>query len=350
MACGFGEVGFMVSLRTVDWAAGVVHSVGIEGKSIAGNMLGDRTRRRVDVYVPAGHDGSGLPLLVDFAGFTSTSLAHTGWRNYGENLPERLDRLIGSGVMKPVVMAFPDCFTRLGGNQYIDSDAMGNWEQFLIEDMLPVIERQFSCGGKGRRGVFGKSSGGYGAIVHGMRHGGDVWSAIGCHSGDMNFSLMYSNEFCETLRTLDKHGQSIETFIRYFEKGPKPTGSDWHALMILAQCATYDPAPDRFLGIRLPVTEDTCELIPERWENWLKWDPLVMAQGAGHLERLRQLKCLFIDCGTFDQYNLIYGARIMHRKLSQAGIEHVYEEFPDNHSSLDYRLDRSLPLLAAALS
>jgi len=27
------------------------------------------------------------------------------------------------------------------------------------------------------------------------------------------------------------------------------------------------------------------------------------------------------------------------------GIEHVYEEFDDNHSGLDYRMDRSLPLL-----
>ena len=27
-----------------------------------------------------------------------------------------------------------------------------------------------------------------------------------------------------------------------------------------------------------------------------------------------------------------------------------YEEFPDNHSSVDYRMDKSLPCLAKALS
>src|SRR5262249_3962811 len=42
------------------------------------------------------------------------------WIGVRENLPERLDRLIGEERMPPVVVAFPDCFTRLGGNQYIN--------------------------------------------------------------------------------------------------------------------------------------------------------------------------------------------------------------------------------------
>ena len=65
--------------------------------------------------------------------------------------PERLDRLIGEERMPPVVVAFPDCFTRLGGNQYINSAAMGAWEDFLLYEMLPDIERRFGCGGSGRR-------------------------------------------------------------------------------------------------------------------------------------------------------------------------------------------------------
>jgi enterochelin esterase-like enzyme len=68
-------------------------------------------------------------------------------------------------------------------------------------------------------------------------------------------------------------------------------------------------------------------------------------QGAG----LKKLKALFIDCGSFDQYNLLYGARRLHRQLEQRGIPHVYEEFRDDHSSVDYRLDKSLPLLTRAL-
>jgi hypothetical protein len=40
----------------------------------------------------------------------------------------------------------------------------------------------------------------------------------------------------------------------------------------------------------------------------------------------------------------------MHRALTRLNVPHIYEEFPDNHSGIDYRMDRSLPLLANALT
>ncbi len=44
-------------------------------------------------------------------------------------------------------IAFPDCFTRLGGNQYVNSASTGAWEDFLPLEMLPAIEQRFGCGG-----------------------------------------------------------------------------------------------------------------------------------------------------------------------------------------------------------
>ena len=54
---------------------------------------------------------------------------------------------------------------------------------------------------------------------------------------------------------------------------------------------------------------------------------------------------MYIDCGNRDQWHLHYGARVLHSKLKSMGIRHHYEEFNDNHSSIDYRLDVSLPWL-----
>src|SRR5437899_12910760 len=118
---------------------GSVIRVTIESPVLQDNILGEPSERVVDVYVPAGHDGQGLPLLVDLVGFTSSGLSHTNWAGFRENLPERLDRLIGEQRMPPVVVAFPDCFTRLGGNQYINSASVGAWEDFLLHEMLPGI-------------------------------------------------------------------------------------------------------------------------------------------------------------------------------------------------------------------
>jgi enterochelin esterase-like enzyme len=335
-------------MRRTHHPAGTVHTITIDSKALANNRLGDPTSRRVDVYVPHGHDGSGLPLLVDLVGYTSGGPAHTAWKNFGENVPERLDRLIGDGTMPPVVVAFPDCFTRLGGNQYVNSPIMGNWDDFLITEMLPAVESQFSCGGTGSRGVFGKSSGGHGSLLHAFWHP-DVWAAAASHSGDSGFQNLYIGEFPNAVRAIAKAG-SIEDWLKKFEAKPKVDGKDIMTLLMLAQAASFDPDPDpeTFLGLRLPVTLDTCELITDRWQNWLKFDPTLLAEKS--TEAISKLKVFYLDCGTEDQYNILYGSRRIHRALVENGVPHHYEEFPDDHSSVDYRMDVSLPILAKALS
>jgi hypothetical protein len=115
-------------MRRFFGAAGSVSRLIIKSEVLGTNILGDPTSRAVDVYIPAGHDGRGLPLLVDLVGITSSGLSQTNWMAFGENMPERLDRLIGEERMAPVVVAFPDCFTRIGGNQYVNSAATGPWE------------------------------------------------------------------------------------------------------------------------------------------------------------------------------------------------------------------------------
>ena len=112
--------------------------------------------------------------------------------------------------------------------------------------------------------------------------------------------------------------------------------------------ASYDPDPTQFLGIRLPADPETAEIIAERWASWAAHDPVNMAEGAA--ANLKRLKGLYIDCGDRDQFHLQFGARRLHRALTRLGVAHRYEEFADDHSSVDYRMDESLPFLARALS
>lgn len=329
------------------YPAGRVEKRSLDSALLKNNFLGEPSVREVDVYLPAKVEPEGLPLLVDLVGFTAGGPTHTNWKNFSENVPERLDRLIGSGAMPPCVVAFPDCFTKLGGNQYINSAAVGPWADVIRKEFVPLIEREFDCGGAGKRGVFGKSSGGYGAIAHALLYP-DFWSAAACHSGDMGFELCYLRDFPSLLRALAKQGGHIGKWIDAFYAAPKTKDNDVHYLMSLAMCATYDPDTTLPYGIRLPVDTKTCELIPERWKNFQAWDPLTLVETKG--EGLKSLKALYIDCGDIDQYDLVYGARRFHRALERLGVSHVYEEFPDDHSSVDYRMDKSLPVLAKALS
>jgi len=256
----------------------------IDSKALRNNLLGDPTTRRVAVYLPEGYDDStgDYPLFVDLVGFTGSGLAHFNWRPFGDNIPQRIDRLIDEGKMGPVVTVFPDCFTSLGGNQYIDSAAMGNWEDFLIDEMIPAVEARFRVRkGREHRAIFGKSSGGYGAIVHGLRRA-EAWGAVACHSGDMGFLMGYSGDFPKVLDTLAGYDRDIGRLLAHYEAKPKLSHDDMHNLMTLAMAATYDPDPSQPKGVRLPVDHYTGEMIPERWANWMAHDPVAFTWCTAH--------------------------------------------------------------------
>jgi len=117
--------------------------------------------------------------------------------------------------------------------------------------------------------------------------------------------------------------------------------------MNLCMAATYDPDPAAPLGFRLPFHLDTGELIDARWQRWLEHDPVRLV--GRYARNLRRLQGIYIDCGWRDQYHIHYGTRQLSRRLAAAGIEHRYEEFDDDHSDIDYRMNESLPFLYRAL-
>ncbi len=330
---------------------GEVLSIEIDSQALAGNLLGDPSRRQVGVYLPADwrQPAQSYPLLVYLASYSNSSLKKLGWERFGENLPQRLDRLLAEGRMGPVVMAFPDCFTSLGGNQYVDSPVMGNWETFLVNELVPELERRFPVRpGPGGRGVIGFSSGGYGALVQGLRHGGQ-WGAVASHSGDVGFELAFAGEFPRIATTLARHEGEVTRFLEAFRQAREVRGEDLLTLLFVAMAASYDPHPERYPDVPLPFEPHTCRLDADRWARWLAHDPLELAKSDECLDRLRKLKLLYLDCGSFDQYHLQYGARRFVQRLTEAGVTHHYEEFPDDHSGVEYRLDVSLPLLYEAL-
>lgn len=326
---------------------GELHRLTHTSKVLVGNPLGDPVERELLVWTPPNWKaGEKLPLLVDLKGYWSSALAHANWLPSAENVPERLDRLASEG-MKRAVVAFPDCFTSLYGNQYLNSAGSGRYADYLCEEIVPFVEQRFTCGGKGRRGVFGKSSGGYGAAWHGM-HRADFWDAISINSGDMGFDALYIPALLEDLYLLRKHDNSIEKFWRAMQAKRKMSFKETMALMDFAQGAFFDPAPGEFMNMRLPLDPYTGEFIEARWKNWMAHDPIVIFDQKG--DELRKLKLIYMDCGDHDNFRIHLGMRRFAKKLKAAGISHTYDEFDDDHMDVDYRMDVFLPILARHLS
>ncbi len=356
--------------------AGQIVQLAHESKVLRGNPLGDPADRTLTVWLPPGYrsGGKGLPVMFDLVGYTGSGLSHTAWSNFSENVPERLDRLTHEGRLGPCIFVFPDCFTALGGNQYINSSAIGRYADYLTRELIPTVDKEFNTLAEpAHRACFGKSSGGYGAIVHGMRYS-DSWGAIANHSGDAYFDFVYRSDWPRTLTHLGEFrprpreggrytdGASktreqalrrgmddgrVKAFLDHIWHKEKPSGDEIMTLMLIAMAATYDPDPKAPNGFRLPFHLETGALLDARWRRWLANDPIYLV--AEHSKALKTLRAIWIDCGWRDQYHIHFGTRALAAALARRNIRHRYEEFPDTHSGIDYRMDLSLPFLYRAI-
>ncbi|MEP7062432.1 MAG: alpha/beta hydrolase-fold protein [Betaproteobacteria bacterium] len=347
-------------------------------KVLADNPLGDPHVRKLAIWLPPQYDsasgtarGRRFPVFYDLVGFTGSGLAHVNWRPFDENVPERAARLIHDKRMAPAIVVFPDCFTSLGGNQYINSSAIGRYADYLTREIIPFVDREFrTLASRDHRGCFGKSSGGYGSIIHAMRYP-EYWGAVADHSGDANFNLCYLTDWPRTLNELDRYrGRArragkvdatrdaklaadgrddgrVKRFLAAMWDKERLSEGEMHAIMEIAMAASYDPDPRAPNGFRVPFNLETGELLPARWRRWLEHDPVLLV--GKYAKNLRTLRGIYIDCGWRDQYHLHYGARLLSKRLAEHRIAHVYEEFDDTHSSIDYRMDVSLPFLSRAL-
>jgi S-formylglutathione hydrolase FrmB len=315
---------------------------------LRGNALGDPTERDLYCYLPPGYEASQqrYPVIYWLSGFTGNGKMMFNADGWAEPIDRRLDRLIGTGAMAPAICVLPDCFTRLGGSQYTDSSATGNYETYIVDELVPFVDQKLRTQtGREHRGVTGKSSGGYGAMRLAMRHP-DVFCALGSHSGDAYFAYCYLPDFPKFVMGVQKAG-GVEAFLREFESLPKKTLEAMEVLNILAMAACYSPNPAAPLGIDLPMSLPSGEIRGDVWKRWESNDPVHMAHE--HVDALRSLKLIYLDAGTRDEWNLHIGARIFTRRLDELGVKYIYEEFEDSHMGISYRYDRSFCELARVL-
>jgi enterochelin esterase family protein len=281
------------------------------------------------------------------AGFTGTGATLFQGGQWQPSLAERLDRLVAAGEMDEVIVVAPDCFTRLGGSQYIDSPATGRYETHLCRELIPEIDGRFrTAGTRAGRGIGGKSSGGFGALVLAMRHP-DLFAAVASHAGDAYFELSVLKDIPQVFRTLRRHG-GVDGFLRHFDAAPVKRSEDITAMTMLACAAAYAPDGERPGSLALPFDLETGEIVAEVWRRFKVWDPVEMV--AAHAEALRSLLYVYVDAGTRDEHALDLGARVLVSRMRALGIAVVHEEFDDGHMGTAYRYEVSLPRMARVLA
>ena len=328
---------------------GTIEELTVRSRALSANPLGDPADRKVLLYLPPG-GGRGLPTLTFLHGFTGSA---RGWLNvsaFAPTVPERLDALVASGTIPPVVGVFPDGFTALGGTQWTNAPAVGRYQDYVAEDVTAAVEGAAgTLARREARAVLGKSSGGYGALAMG-RDRADVFAHVACHAGDAYFEYCYLPDLPRAAAAL-ADGTDVGAWLEAARRRARETklsGSDHAPLNVLAMAAHYSPDPAAPLGIGLPFELPSGRIRPEVWARWLEHDPVRFV--PARLDAFRRLRSVFIDCGTRDEYHLRWGARMVAEALRGAGVDLVHEEFEDGHGGINYRYDVSLRWIVPRLA
>jgi Putative esterase len=335
------------------WAGRLDEHV-IDSQALTGNPLRDPHRRPLYVYTPPGYDADPerrYPAVFIIQGMTGQL---DMWRSRKAFMPtvlEAVDAWFARPGTEPAVVAFVDAWTSYGGSQFVDSPGTGRYHTYLCDEVVPFVDEHYrTLADAAHRGIAGKSSGGYGAMITPMLRP-DLFGGLVTHAGDALFEVCYQPEFPQAARALrDQYDGSFEAFWADFRSRPGRSRPGDEALVNeWAMAACYSTDADG--TVRLPFDVSTGRLIPEVWDRWLAWDPVRMA--PAHADPLRGLRAIWIDAGRSDEYFLDLGAEAFRAELAALGVEDDrvrFELFEGRHGGMEWRYPEAIGWLAERLA
>jgi esterase/lipase superfamily enzyme len=295
-------------------------------KSLIGNPLGDETNRaiiRIENNVTPN-----TPVFIGLPGFfgSGNSFLNKSYTSFDfTDLLERLDKEYS------YIIVLPDTMTKFGGNQFVNSTAMGNYKSFIAKDLIDYIHSLY-----GDRDIylFGKSSGGFGSISITMDFP-DIFSGFIDISGDSYFPYCYLSDFSKAYMVMK--GKTLESFIESYQKELIHSQDELEAYNVVAMAASYSPYGK---NIDIPFSLDTGEIRWDIWKKWLDFDPVNRL--AGEVEKLRGKK-IILQTGNRDEYKINIGMNMIHKILEKNKIDHYYKEYDNGHFNTNYFYIDSFP-------
>jgi S-formylglutathione hydrolase FrmB len=315
-------------------------------EALRGNPLGDPHTRPLWVWLPPGYEDDAerrWPSVYVIQGLTGQIEMWHNRAPFKRTYPELVEEL-----EPECVVIWVDAWTALGGSQFVDSPATGNYHTYLCDELVPwVDERYRTAPTPASRGIQGKSSGGYGAMITPLLRP-DLFGGLATHAGDALFEHCYMPDFRAAARALrDDYVGSFERFWEDFHSRPPFSKGTDHALLnTYCMAACYSARDDGTIAFPFDLT--TGELDDAVWAEWLEWDPVRMARKRP--DAVAGLRAVYIDAGTSDEFYLDLGADAFHREVQAAGVGEVaFELFDGKHGNIDWRYPIALGWLAERL-
>jgi pimeloyl-ACP methyl ester carboxylesterase len=166
----------VVALPVTVTAQGTLVTDSVASPGLASNVVGDSPMRRVLVYLPPSYRhelNRRYPVLYLLHGATSVPDEWLDGTYQGLNLTVALDSLVSAAAIPEFIVVMPDASNALQASWYANSPATGNWEDFVVQDLVRHIEGHYRTESRReRRALVGHSMGGFGALAIGFNHPG----------------------------------------------------------------------------------------------------------------------------------------------------------------------------------
>jgi hypothetical protein len=291
----------------------------LRSESIAHNKIGTDPVRKMVVYLPPDYDGSSknnsrYPVIY-FLPQPTDSYRELFDKEHAQQL---FDRAIASGMIGDFILVTVDMATPLGSSWYVNSPVTGNWEDFMIQELVPYIDANFrTLPNRDSRGIAGDFMGGYGALRLGMKHPDVFGSVYALHPAGAGSGIqtMFSNPDWNLLA----NAKSLDDV-------KKDNVSKIFTAIYQASVPNLDKPP---LYIDLQAHETGSALVIDtavtvRLRNSFLLEEMI-PQYADNLKSLRGLKFDWPRSDGIQDH--VYSAIAFSHKLNEFGVPHEAEEY-----------------------
>jgi pimeloyl-ACP methyl ester carboxylesterase len=288
---------------------------------LASNLVGDSPVRPVLVYLPPSYRTTPTrryPVLYLLHGATSVPEAWLDGSYQDLDLRVALDSLWRAGAIPEFIVVMPDANNKLGAGWYANSPATGNWEDFVVRDLVTHIDRQYRTVPRATlRALVGHSMGGFGAL------------AIGFDAPGV-FGLIYAISPCcigfvGRLAATEPVWPTLSGITRW-QEAPQGTG------LALGMAAALDGSQaDPRLFDELPFStgrDGALVAHPEVQRRWLARMPPDLA--AAMVQRGDHPPAIVIEAGS-EETGILDGIQLLRPRLDSLRIRYADTVFTGGH-------------------
>jgi len=288
----------------------------IHSAQFSQSKIGTDPIRKMVVYLPPGYDDSAARYPVIYF------VANT-FRTYREPFDHNdaqgvFDRALAAGMIGKFILVSVDMNTVLGSSWCVNSPVTGNWEDFMIQELVPYMDAHFrTMPRRESRGLAGEFMGGYCALHVGMRHPEVFGSVYALHPVGTGSGL-------KVMLSLPNWGLMANA--KSLDDVRKDGFSDIFTTIFQAHLPNPDKPP---LFIDLAAHKEGDQLVIDtKLEARVRDNFFIESMIPQYAENLKSLRGLKLDWGRSDpNQDHVYANQALTHKLNEFGIPHEAEEY-----------------------